>query len=358
MSYEIAESCRPTAAPAGTQTGLMHGADGPALIDGFGRKITYLRMSVTDRCDFRCTYCMAESMRFLPHEQIMSFEEATRLASVFTSMGVTKIRVTGGEPLVRKDVTSLLARLSTLPGMRELAITTNGSQLGRMADGLRRAGVSSLNISLDSLRDDRFHKITRTGELKQVLTGIFAARMAGFARIRLNAVLMKGVNDDEIEDLAHFAVDRDVDLAFIEEMPLGGIDAREGRKMLADTLIERLSKHFALDETADNTGGPARYWRVRGTHTRVGLITPHSNNFCQTCNRVRVTAKGELFPCLGQDTSVDLLPILRSTDDDAPLRDAILHTMGIKPAGHEFDGVLRQNAVAPKIMRFMSLTGG
>lgn len=359
MSYELAESCRPTANPNGLPSGLSYGADGPALIDSFGRKISYLRLSVTDRCDFRCTYCMAEEMRFLRHEEIMSFEEATRLASIFAAMGVSKIRITGGEPLVRKGIVGLLEQLSAIDGIQELAVTTNGSQLAKQATALRRAGVQSLNISLDSLQAERFRRITRTGDLQQVLTGIFAARMAGFSRIRLNAVLMRGVNDDEIEDLAHFAVDRAVDLAFIEEMPLGGVAGRDTRQMLADTLIDRLSAHFTLDHTTDSTGGPARYWRVRGTASRLGLITPHSSNFCQTCNRVRVTAKGELFPCLGQDTSVDLLPMLRAKDD-AAVREAILRVMGIKPAGHEFNvgSMGPQQSTTPKIMRFMSLTGG
>ena len=332
------------------------------LQDGFGRKISYLRLSVTDRCDFRCTYCMAESMRFLPHQQLMSFEEAERVVRCFVSMGVDKLRITGGEPLVRKQLPTLLGRLARTPGLRQLALTTNGSQLAFHAEQLRRAGVSSLNISLDSLRPERFRRITRNGELQQVLTGIKTARLLGFERIRLNCVLMRGVNDDEIVDLTRYAIERDLDIAFSEEMPLGGIAPRERRPLSADAAIEQLSLHLPLQSVDDNTGGPARYWKVIGSPSRVGMIAPHSNNFCNRCNRVRISASGELYPCLGQDDAVALLPLLRAhPDDDAPLRQAILQALGSKPDGHHF-GEIQNNALgaqsAPAIMRFMSMTGG
>jgi GTP 3',8-cyclase len=355
MSYELIEHCQPLFVK--NPVPLAEGERG--LIDQLGRRIKYLRLSVTDRCDFRCTYCMAESMRFLPHSELMSFEEAERIVRCFVSLGVDKVRVTGGEPLVRQQLPTLLAALSGIPGVGELALTTNGSQLVRYAAKLRRAGVNSLNISLDSLRSERFRAITRTGDLQDVLTGIKAARLVGFERIRLNCVLMRGVNDDELVDLTHYAVRHDLDIAFIEEMPLGGIADRAARQMTAERLIEQLSQHMPLQASSDNTGGPARYWQVLGAKSRVGLIAPHSNNFCESCNRVRITARGDLYPCLGQDHSVALLPLLRAhPDDDAPLRQAILHTLGSLPRGHDFAPAPASSGAAPKIMRFMSLTGG
>ena len=351
--FKLSESCRPVA------TKLATTAHQRGLSDRLGRRITYLRLSVTDRCDFRCTYCMAESMRFLPHDELMSFEEAERVVRCFVSMGVDKVRITGGEPLVRKQLPTLLDQLSRTPGLRQLALTTNGSQLAFYAQKLRRAGVGSLNISLDSLRPDRFRSITRTGDLQQVLTGIKTARLVGFERIRLNCVLMRGVNDDEIVDLTRYAVEHDLDIAFIEEMPLGGITAREGRRMTGDAAIEQLAEHFPLQSVDDNTGGPARYWKVIGSRSRVGVIAPHCNNFCDSCNRVRITARGELYPCLGQDDSVALLPLLRAhPNDDGPLREAILQTLGSKPDGHDFGEIQNHALPAPKIMRFMSMTGG
>ena len=356
MSYEMPERCRPIAVSHGApiEEGTERG-----LIDQLGRRITYLRMSVTDRCDFRCTYCMGDNMRFLPPDALMSFEEAERVVRCFVSLGVDKVRVTGGEPLVRKQLPTLLGRLSATPGLQELALTTNGSQLARYAEKLRRSGVKSINISLDSLRAERFRAITRTGALQDVLTGIYAARMAGFERIRINVVLMRGVNDDEILDLAHFAAERDLDIAYIEEMPLGGLPNRAEHAMLADRLIEEIGREIPLQESSDNTGGPARYWQVAGAKSRIGLIAPHSNNFCGSCNRVRITARGDLYPCLGQDDAVALLPLLRAhPGDDGPLREAILRTLGSKPRGHDFEQLQVGAAQAPQIMRFMSLTGG
>lgn len=356
MSYEMPESCYPQVVSPGAPSEENNQR---GLIDQLGRRITYLRMSVTDRCDFRCTYCMGDNMRFLPHDALMSFEEAERVVRCFVSLGVDKVRITGGEPLVRKQLPRLLNQLSQTPGLTELALTTNGSQLARYAEKLRRSGVKSINISLDSLRAERFRAITRTGALQDVLTGIYAARMAGFERIRLNCVMMRGVNDDEFVDLAHFAAERDLDLAFIEEMPLGGLQDRAEHAMLGDRLIEQIGSEIPLQASDDNTGGPARYWKVQGAKSRIGLIAPHSNNFCNSCNRVRITARGDLYPCLGQDDAVALLPLLRAhPDDDAPLRDAILRTLGSKPRGHDFDALQSNGAQAPQIMRFMSLTGG
>jgi len=358
MSYELPERCKPMPVPAAFRCDESR-TEGPLLIDRLGRRITYLRVSVTDRCDFRCTYCMSEQMRFLPQEALMSFEETARLVRCFVRLGITKVRLTGGEPLVRKQLPELIGTLGNLSGIRELAMTTNGSQLARYAHSLRFAGITSINISLDSLRAERFRSITRNGNLQSVLAGIYAARLAGFERIRLNCVLMRGVNDDEVTDLVHYAVEHDLDIAFIEEMPLGGIISRDTRAMTADTLIDRLSAHFDLLTCDDNTGGPAKYWRVADAATRIGLITPHSNNFCGSCNRVRITARGDLYPCLGQDEHTALLPIMRqSPDDDGPLREAIFRTLGGKPDGHDFTLGAEQPGAAPKIMRFMSMTGG
>jgi len=333
-----------TAAPAGG-----------GLVDQFGRRITYLRLSVTDRCDFRCTYCMAEKMTFLPHDHLMSFEECERVVRVFTELGVTKVRITGGEPLVRRNVLGLLQRIGSTPGVKELVLTTNGSQLADQAHDLVAAGVKRLNISLDSVDPERFRAITRLGRLEQVIAGIDAARVAGFRRIKLNAVLMRGVNDDELVSLVDFAVDRGLDIAFIEEMPLGSVGGRNERYISSDEALERLGTRFTLTASDETTGGPARYWRVAGSDSRVGFIAPHSHNFCDSCNRVRITARGDLYPCLGQDNVVPLLPVLREhPHDDDPLRAAISEGLGMKPWGHEFV----DQREAPKVMRFMSLTGG
>lgn len=328
----------------------------PALIDRFGRRITYLRLSITDRCDFRCNYCMAETMQFLPRHRILSLEECLRVARIFVDLGVSKIRITGGEPLVRKNALWLLERLSTLPGLKELVLTTNGSQLERYALPLRQAGVRRINISLDSLDPARFRAMTRVGDLARVLGGIEAALRAGFDAIKLNTVMMRGVNDSELESLTQFAVDRGIDIAFIEEMPLGTVDHRRGDTYFSsDAALARLRHRFDLVPSTKNTGGPARYWRVAHSPTQVGFISPHSHNFCADCNRVRVTCQGELFPCLGQDERVDLMaPLRRHPNDDVPLRQAIAAAMGIKPEGHDFD--LAQPR--PKIVRFMSMTGG
>ena len=325
------------------------------LVDKYGRRITYVRLSITDRCDFRCTYCMAEEMTFLPRHEVMSLEECLRVASVFVGLGVSKLRITGGEPLVRKEAMWLIERLGALPGLDNLVMTTNGSQLTRFAAPLKAAGVKRLNISLDTLKADRFKTITRIGDLGKVIKGIEAAQTAGFKRTKLNAVMMRGINDDEFVDLVQFAVDRELDISFIEEMPLGEIHGRNGTYISSEENRELLARRFELIPSTEDSGGPARYWRIPGSESRIGFISPHSHNFCDTCNRVRITAKGELYPCLGQNDALHLLPALREfPDNDAPLRQAIMDSMGIKPFGHDFT----QQMEAPQVVRFMSMTGG
>jgi cyclic pyranopterin phosphate synthase len=326
------------------------------LIDRFGRRVDYIRLSITDRCDFRCVYCMGEDMTFLPREEVLTLEECARLVGVFVSMGVEKIRITGGEPLVRKNALWLFEHIGQLPGLREQVLTTNGSQLDQFAPQLKAAGVKRINISLDSLDADRFRKITRVGELSKVLRGIEAARVAGFEHTKLNCVLMRGINDDEAPALVQFAIENQLDIAFIEEMPLGAVaHNRESSYVSNDETLQNLQSSYTLVSSTETTGGPARYWKIPGTQTRIGFISPHSHNFCEACNRVRITCKGELYLCLGQNDKVDLMPLLREyTEDDAPLRTAILNAMQIKPKGHDFD--LRR--AEPSVVRFMSMTGG
>ena len=326
------------------------------LVDKFGRHVTYVRLSITDRCDFRCSYCMAEEMTFLPRAQVLTLEECLRIAGTFVDLGVTKVRVTGGEPLVRHNAIWLLERIAGLSGLKELVITTNGSQLDRFAAALRAAGVRRINVSLDTLRAQRFREITRVGDLAKVLRGLDAAQAAGFERLKLNTVMMRGVNDDELIDLVQFAVDRAIDIAFIEEMPLGDIGhARQSTYFSSEEALARLQTRFVLLPSTETTGGPARYWRIPGTSTRVGFIAPHSHNFCDTCNRVRITARGELYPCLGNNDAGQLLPLLRAyPSDDGPLREAIVRTLGIKAKGHDFGNQMS----TPQVVRFMSMTGG
>ena len=324
------------------------------LVDKYGRHVTYLRLSITDRCDFRCTYCMAEDMSFLPRQEVMSLEESLLVAKTFVDLGVTKLRVTGGEPLVRKNVMWLIEHLGALPGLENLVLTTNGSQLERFAAPLKAAGVRRINISLDTLNPQRFQAITRIGELDKVLRGIDAAKSAGFRRTKLNTVMMRGTNDDEFVDLVRFAMAQQLDISFIEEMPLGDIHGRQNTYISAEETRALLGQHFELIPSTENSGGPARYWRIPGSESRIGFISPHSHNFCDSCNRVRVTAKGELYPCLGQNDALNLLPILRAGADDAALRQAITASMGIKPFGHDFT----QQMDAPQVVRFMSMTGG
>ncbi len=325
------------------------------LIDQFGRKVDYIRLSITDRCDFRCTYCMGEEMEFLPRDEILSLEECARLVRAFVDLGVGKVRITGGEPLVRKDALKLFQEIGHMPGLRELTLTTNGSQLERHAQDLRAAGVRRINISLDSLKPEVFRRITRVGDVGKVLSGIEAARRAGFDNVKLNTVLMHGVNDEELYDLVDFAAGRELDISFIEEMPLGAVDHARAKTWCSnDDTLKRLQQKYTMLPSTETTGGPAKYWRIADTRTKIGFISPHSHNFCESCNRVRITCKGELFLCLGQEDKVDLMPILRGTGDDAPLRQAILDSMQIKPKGHDFD--LRR--AQPSVVRFMSMTGG
>ncbi|MFC3607004.1 GTP 3',8-cyclase MoaA [Stutzerimonas tarimensis] len=326
------------------------------LVDPFGRRITYLRLSVTDRCDFRCTYCMSENMVFAPRAQILSLEELYAVADAFIGLGVRRIRVTGGEPLVRKNLLSLLARLGGRNELEDLSITTNGSQLQQLARPLREAGVNRLNISLDSLKRERFAELTRRDRLDQVLAGIEAARAAGFSAIKLNSVIQKGRNDDEVLDLVEFAMARGLDISFIEEMPLGQISshARDITFCSSDEVRARIESRYPLQGTDHTTGGPSRYLQVRGSATRVGFISPHSNNFCGSCNRVRVTAEGKLVLCLGDEGALDLKALMRRHPGDAPrLRQALMDALRLKPEKHHF-----RTDEQVQVVRFMSVTGG
>jgi GTP 3',8-cyclase len=326
------------------------------LIDTFGRHVTYVRISVTDRCDFRCVYCMTEEMTFLPRSQVLSLEELALVARAFVELGVTKIRLTGGEPLVRQNVTWLAHQIGRLPGLKELVLTTNGSQLERLAGELRAANVKRINVSLDSLDPDRFRRITRVGDLNKVLAGIEAARRSGFERLKLNAVILKNRNHDEVGSLVQFATDRGMDVSFIEEMPLGVIGDHDRAEAYysSDQIKCDLERRFTLVPTTETTGGPSRYYRVAGTDTRVGFISPHSHNFCSTCNRVRVTTEGRLLLCLGQEHSTDLRAVLRGQPGDLDaLKQAIIASMAIKPKGHDFN-----LGEAPVILRHMNATGG
>ncbi len=325
------------------------------LTDRFGRTVNYVRLSVTDRCDFRCVYCMAEEMTFLPRQQVLTLEEIARVARTFVSLGTEKIRLTGGEPLVRKDILELVKEIGSY-GLRDFAMTTNGSQLPTMAEPLRKAGLKRLNISLDSLDADKFHRITRTGRLNQVLDGIDAAKDAGFEGIKLNTVVMKGGNDQEVPELVEFARKKKVDITFIEEMPLGEISDHDRGQVLctSDEVRDIISQHHELVPTTEDSGGPARYFRMPDSDVRVGFISPHSHNFCSTCNRVRVTVEGRLLLCLGNEHSVDLRRVLRGhpvTNDK--LRETIINAMELKPERHHFS---TEGDV--QILRFMNMTGG
>ncbi len=326
------------------------------LIDKFNRKVSYLRMSVTDRCDFRCVYCMTEKMRFLPRNQVLTLEELEFLGRAFVELGVTKIRITGGEPLVRNNILTLLQNLGKLSGLTELVITTNGSQLTKMAHDLRAAGVKRINISLDSLKAERFEKMTRVAKLDQVLAGIDAAINAGFEAIKLNSVILKNSNDDEINDLVAFAIDKGIDISFIEEMPLGIISDHQRSETFYSNqqVLKKLEKSYRLIASIATTGGPSKYYKVIDTKTRVGFISPHSHNFCDTCNRVRLTTEGRLLLCLGQEHSIDLKHIIRANPGNMTLiKQAIINSMDIKPKGHDFD--INQS---PEIIRYMNMTGG
>ncbi len=334
--------------------------DDKALIDPFARAISYLRVSVTDRCDFRCVYCMSEDMTFLPKAEILSLEELDRLCSTFVGMGVRKLRLTGGEPLVRRNVMSLirnLGRHTRTGALDELTLTTNGSQLAKFADELVEAGVRRINVSLDTLDKAKFTALTRWGKLDQVMDGLQAAKRAGL-EVKINAVALKGGNDDEFDQLVAWAGSEGFDLVFIEVMPMGDIggEARLDQYLPLSLVRAQLSRNWTLDESDYRTGGPARYFTVRETGRRLGFITPLTHNFCESCNRVRLTCTGTLYMCLGQDAAADLRAPLRASPDDRLLEQAIRAAITRKPKGHDF--IIDRRHSGPAVARHMSVTGG
>ncbi len=330
------------------------------IIDPFGRAISYLRVSVTDRCDFRCVYCMSENMSFLPKKDLLTLEELERVCRAFVDLGVRKLRLTGGEPLVRRNVMQLINNLGQLIDqgkLQELTLTTNGSQLERFAPALVDAGVRRVNVSLDTLDHQKFKNITRWGRLEQVLGGLEAAKRAGLA-IKINAVALKGVNEDEIENMLAWCGEEGFDLTLIEVMPMGDIGGEErlDQYLPLSLVRSRLQKRFTLEESNHRTGGPARYFDVKETGQRIGFITPLTHNFCEDCNRVRLTCTGTLFMCLGQDDDADLRSPLRASDDDMALKQAIHNAIERKPKGHDF--VIDRRQGAKSVGRHMSVTGG
>jgi len=332
----------------------------PPLVDPFQRAISYLRVSVTDRCDFRCVYCMAENMTFLPKKELLTLEELDRMCSTFIRLGVQKLRITGGEPLVRRDIMTFfraMTRHLDSGALKELTLTTNGSQLARFAGDLFDAGIRRVNVSLDTLDADKFAAITRWGRLTQVLEGIEAAQDAGL-RVKINAVALKGFNEDELFDLQAWCAGRDMDLTFIEVMPMGdlGNEDRLDQYWSLKDLRARLGERFTLTDLAERSGGPARYVRLEETGQKIGFITPLTHNFCESCNRVRLTCTGELYMCLGQEDMADLRAPLRASADDAMLEAAIRDAISRKPKGHDFD-YSRQD-VQGQMTRHMSHTGG
>lgn len=330
------------------------------LIDPFQRTVDYLRVSVTDRCDFRCTYCMSEHMNFLPKKELLTLEELDRMCSTFIDLGIKKLRITGGEPLVRRDIMTFfngMTRHLESGALRELTLTTNGSQLARFADQLFAAGVRRVNVSLDTLDDGKFADITRWGRLPQVLRGIDAAQNAGL-RVKINAVAVKGFNDNELFSLTEWCASRDMDLTWIEVMPMGDIgnEDRLDQYWPLKDLRAKLAERYTLIDLTERTGGPARYVKINETGQKVGFITPLTHNFCESCNRVRLTCTGELFLCLGQEDNADLRSPLRDHPDNAPLEQAIRDAIAIKPKGHDFD--YSRQTVDGKMSRHMSHTGG
>jgi cyclic pyranopterin phosphate synthase len=333
------------------------------MIDPFGRRIDYLRLSVTDRCDFRCIYCMSDQMTFMPRASVLTLEELGSVARAFVALGVTKIRVTGGEPLVRQNVDLLFREIADLEGLTRLCITTNGAQLSKRAAALKMSGVSHVNISLDSLCPERFKRLTRYGDLALVLAGIRAAKQVGFCRVKLNAVILKNFNQDEVLDLVRFALQNNLDISFIEEMPLGDVlsHSRRAEFVSSQSLRDQISTEFRLFPSEQQSGGPSRYWKVPGFGSRIGFISPHSENFCDQCNRVRVTASGRLLLCLGNENSLDLRALLRSADlaqmTDAKkiacIKSAIKTALQAKPERHSF-----YEPDTPQPVRFMNMTGG
>ncbi len=331
------------------------------LQDQFNRTVKYLRVSVTDRCDFRCVYCMAEEMEFVPREQLLTLEELNEITRAFVELGVNKVRITGGEPLVRRDIDQLFENLGQLKGLDELTLTTNGSQLPKYAGKLVKSGVKRINISLDSLNKDLFKELTRTGNLDHVLAGIDSAINAGL-KVKLNSVVLKNRNVDEVINLVDYAVTKGIDISFIEEMPLGVIaeHARDEEFISSDKLRKIIEAKYQLTklETDNSNAGPSKYWAVSqnntATSSRVGFISPHSDNFCSTCNRVRLTATGQLLLCLGNEHSVDLKAVVRNYPKDTDrLKQTIIAAMGIKPERHYFE-----LSDEPEILRFMNTTGG
>lgn len=331
------------------------------LIDPFARAITYLRVSVTDRCDFRCVYCMAENMQFLPKKELLTLEELDRLCSKFVELGVQKLRITGGEPLVRRDIVRFFQGMSRhleTGALRELTLTTNGSQLERFADDLFASGVRRINVSLDTLDDDKFARVTRWGRLPQVIRGIDAAQRAGL-RIKINAVALKGFNEDELFTLTEWCASRDMDLTWIEVMPMGdlGGEDRIGQYWSLDDVRAQLSQNYCVTDLTERTGGPARYVRLEETGQKIGFITPLSHNFCESCNRVRLTCTGELYMCLGQEDMADLRQPLRDfPENDVALENAIRAAISLKPKGHDFD--YSRQEIGGQMTRHMSHTGG
>jgi cyclic pyranopterin phosphate synthase len=329
-----------------------------AMIDPFGRPISYLRVSVTDRCDLRCVYCMAEDMTFLPKRDLLSLEELDRICAAFIRLGTNKIRITGGEPLVRREVMrlfdSLGARLGH--GLQELVVTTNGTQLAKLAGGLYAAGVRRINVSLDTLDPQRFAAMTRWGKIEATLDGIFAAKAAGMA-IKINTVAMKGVNEDDFDGLLAWCGEHHFDLCLIETMPMGDISGDRTEQYLPLSIVRsRLRRHWTLEETDYRTGGPARYFNVAETGRRIGFITPMTHNFCESCNRVRLTCTGTLYMCLGQDDQADLRAVLRDGATDDELDAAIREAISRKPKGHDF--IIDRRHDRPAVARHMSVTGG
>ena len=327
-----------------------------SLVDTFDRRIRYLRLSVTDRCDFRCQYCMTEDMRFLPRKAVLSEDELVRLAGLFVELGVEKIRLTGGEPLIRPDIVSIARRLNAIEGLKELVLTTNGSQLTHLAKPLVEAGVSRINVSLDTLCATQFAELSRTGSLDKVLGGIDAAIDAGFKRIRLNTVLLTGQNEAQIEPLLDYALDKGIDIAFIEEMPMGHITQTERELSLvpsAQVLSTIKSRFNLVPIVGDAADGPARRYSVEGTSTEVGVISPITHNFCDSCNRLRVTPDGRLILCLGHENALDLRQLLRSDMDSSSLKRAIVGALAYKPERHVFD-----QPDEPQVVRLMNVTGG
>ncbi len=345
--------------PRGPGMASLRGMTAP-LIDPFARPISYLRVSVTDRCDFRCVYCMAEQMTFLPKKELLTLEELDRMCSTFIAMGVEKLRITGGEPLVRKDILTFFRAMSrhlNSGKLKELTLTTNGSQLRKYAAALADCGVRRINVSLDTLDDRKFAAITRWGRLAQVLDGIAAAQEAGM-RVKINAVALKGFNEDELFTLQHWCAQNGMDLTWIEVMPMGdlGNEDRLDQYWALSDLRARLAERYTLTELAERTGGPARYVRLEETGQKIGFITPLTHNFCESCNRVRLTCTGELYMCLGQEDMADLRAPLRASPDNALLQDAIRAAIARKPKGHDFD--YSRQSVSGQVTRHMSHTGG